>query len=229
MIHIIIKLSILFLIIFIIKNIHDINKFNTESNIIYIDNIEYIKGKENILYPLLIKYNRFNIDDFDKIIDDNIDDFIIQNKLLTTFTDIKFNKNINIINNKKIYELLNIDHIHTDIFEYFKNMFSFNKKNYASIYKGSNITPIIKNKHNIHLLMCLYGECEIFLYNPKHKNEIKNKNIKKWSSNIKMDNINNILYIPPNWNYSIETISNCIISSINCDNFFTFLYNDYRN
>jgi hypothetical protein len=229
MLHIIIKISILFLIIFIIKNIHDINKFNTESNIINIDNIDYIKGKENILDPLLIKYNVVNIDDFDKIIDDNINDFIIQNNILTTFNDIKLNKNIYIQNSNKLYNLLNIDYIHNEIFEYFKNMFSFNKKNNASIFKGNNITPINKNKNNIHILICLYGECDVFLYNPKHENDIKNKNIKKWSSNIKLNNEYNILYIPPNWNYSMETINNCIISSINCDNIFTFLYNDYRN
>ena len=57
MLHIIIKLSIVFIIIFIIKNIHDINKFNPESNIIEIDDTEYIKGKENIQDPLLIKYD----------------------------------------------------------------------------------------------------------------------------------------------------------------------------
>ena len=229
MLHIMIKLSILFLIIFIIKNIYDINKFNIDSNIINIDNIDYIKGKENILDPLIIEYKILNIVNFDKFINDNINDFIIENNTLTTFSDIKLTENINIYNNDKIYNLLNIDYIHNEIFEYFKNIFSFNKKNYASIFKGNNITPIIKNKHNIHILICLYGECEIFLYNPKHKNEIKNKNIKKWSSNIKINNINNILYIPPNWNYSIETYSNCIISNINCDNLFTFLYNDYRN
>ena len=107
-------------------------------------------------------------------------------------------------------------------------MFSFNKKHYASIYKGTNITPITKNKHNIHLIICLMGECELFLYNPKHSDILNNKNIKKWSSTININNNNNILYIPPNWNYSIETKSDCILSSIDCDNFFTFLYNDYR-
>ena len=57
MLHILIKLLIVFIIIFIIKNIHDINKFNPESNIININNTEYIKGKENILDPLIIEYD----------------------------------------------------------------------------------------------------------------------------------------------------------------------------
>ena len=89
MLHIIIKLSIVFIIIFIIKNIHDINKFNPESNIIEIDDTEYIKGKENIQDPLLIKYDiNYNITDINTIINENINDFVIENNTLTTFTDL---------------------------------------------------------------------------------------------------------------------------------------------
>ena len=89
MLHIIIKLSIVFIIIFIIKNIHDINKFNPESNIIEIDDTEYIKGKENIQDPLLIKYDiNYNITDIYTIINENINDFVIENNTLTTFTDL---------------------------------------------------------------------------------------------------------------------------------------------
>jgi hypothetical protein len=231
MLHIIIKLSIIFIIIFIIKNIHDINKFNLESNIIEIDDTEYIKGKENIQDPLLIKYNiNSNITDINTIINENINDFIIENNTLTTFTDLNSQSNIYIQNSSKLYDILNVSSIHKEIFTYFNNMFSFNKKHYASIYKGTNNTPIIKNKHNIHLLICLMGECELFLYNPKHTDILNNKNIKKWSSTININSNNdNIVYIPPNWNYSIETKSDCILSSIDCDNLFTFLYNDYRN
>ena len=72
------------------------------------------------------------------------------------------------------------------------------------------------------------GNCEIFIYNPKHESIIDNQNMKKWSSNIKLT-ANKIVYIPPNWHYSIETTSDCILSSIDCDNLFTFLYNDYRH
>lgn len=231
MLHIIIKISIVFIIIFITKNINDVNKFNPDSNIIEIDDTEYIKGKENIQDPLVIKYNiNSNIKELNDIIDININNFIIENNTLTTFTELNFQSNINIQNSAKLYDILNISHIHDEIFTYFNNMFSFNKKNLASIYKGINITPITKNKHNIHLLICLMGKCELFLYNPKHADILYNKNIKKWSTKIDIsNNNNNIIYIPPNWNYSIETNSDCILSTIDCDNLFTFLYNDYRN
>ena len=84
-----------------------------------------------------------------------------------------------------------------------------------------------KNKHNICVIGCLNGKCNIYLYNPKHVDYLDNKNNKKWAIQVNLLN-NNLLYIPSNWFYNIETEEECILFHIDADNYFTSIYNEYR-
>lgn len=228
MISIIFKLFILFFIIFLIKNIVDVNKFNTESNIITLDNIELVKGKNNILDPLIINYDlnfNYNLND---IIKNNLEKYIInKDDTITKLSDFTNNNNISIIDNDKLYELYEINDINKNILKYFNNLFSFNCKNSLSILKDNSNSNIIKNKNNINVISLLSGDIDIYLFNPKHNNIILDENFKKWASKINLTQ-NNLLYIPPNWKYYIESNKDTIYTNLKCDNYFTFIYNEYK-
>ena len=228
MINIIFKLFILFFIIFLIKNIVDVNKFNTESNIITLDNIELVKGKNNILDPLIINYDlnfNYNLND---IIKNNLEKYIInKDDTITKLSDFTNNNNISIIDNDKLYELYEINDINKNILKYINNLFSFNCKNSLSILKGNSNSNIIKNKNNINVISLLSGDIDVYLFNPKHNNIILDENFKKWASKINLTQ-NNLLYIPPNWKYYIESNKDTIYTNLKCDNYFTFIYNEYK-
>ena len=71
----------------------------------------------------------------------------------------------------------------------------------------------------------------IYLFNPKHKNEIKNSSlidIKKYAHKYIL-NKDNLLLIPPNWFYIEEINNDTLQYHIDCDNYFTFLYNMIKN
>lgn len=228
MISIIFKLLILFYIILTVKNIIDINKYNPNSDIVYINDIELVKGKTNILDPLIINYN-FNFNNnLTNIINNNIDKYDIDiYDNITKISDFNNTDNIMIFNSMKLYDINDINNINNNIKPYFYNVFNFNYKNTLSLFKGNKNTNIIKNKNNINVISVLYGDIDIYLFNPKHNNILLDNNFKKWASKINLLE-NTILYIPSNWKYYIESNNDTILTNLKCDNYFTFIYNEYK-
>ena len=69
------------------------------------------------------------------------------------------------------------------------------------------------------------GKTTIYLFNPKHKDEILNKTnneIKKWGHKLTLQKDDTIL-IPTNWYYIQETKDKCIQYHIEIDDIFTYL------
>ena len=227
MIDIFIKLSLLFLLIMFIKNILDMNKYNKNSTLISIDDISELEENKIILDPVLISY-QFNKDILIKeLIDNNPIKYFKDNQNLIRFNDFNINKDIFINKNKELFDELNCQELCDKIYKKFKLFYSSNNNYFASIFQGNNITKINKNKHNICVIGCLNGKCNIYLYNPKHVDYLENKNNKKWAIQVNLLN-NNLLYIPSNWFYNIETEEDCILFHIDADNYFTSIYNEYR-
>ena len=227
MIDILIKLLLLFLLIMLIKNILDMNKYNKNATLISIDNISDLEENKTILDPVVISY-QFNKDIFIKeLIDNNPTKYFKNNKNLIRFNDFNINKDIFINKNKELFDEINYQELCDKIYKKFKLFYSSNNKYFASIFQGNNITKINKNKHNICVIGCLNGKCNIYLYNPKHVDYLDNKNNKKWAIQVNLLS-NNLLYIPSNWYYNIETEEDCILFHIDADNYFTSIYNEYR-
>jgi hypothetical protein len=107
-------------------------------------------------------------------------------------------------------------------------MYSFNNKYFCSLLKGNVEFKPEKNRNNICLIGCLHGDCAIYLYNPKHKSILKDDNIKKYGIKIEFKK-DELLYIPSEWYYSIHNTNDSVLLHLQCDTYFTSLYNEYRD
>tara|TARA_B110000495_G_C22929586_1_gene543354 strand:- start:86 stop:772 length:687 start_codon:yes stop_codon:yes gene_type:complete len=103
---------------------------------------------------------------------------------------------------------------------------SFTPLDYStSIYKKNIIIPLNRCIHNYNIIGIIDGETTIYLFNPKHKDDIinkKNNEIKKWGHKLKLQKDDTIL-IPTNWYYIQETKDKCIQYHIEIDDIFTYL------
>ena len=81
------------------------------------------------------------------------------------------------------------------------------------------------------MIEVIQGETTIYLFNPKHKEDIlhkENNQIKKWRHKLKLTP-KMTLFIPPNWYYIQETDQESIQYHINIDTLFTFIPNYLKN
>lgn len=217
------------IIILFFKNIQNIHKYNANSKLIKIDNIKLLKQNKKILDPILLEYNiNVNID-YNNILSNNIYNIYKQHDIDIRLIDFNYYNNLYIFNNEKlIKDIKLIDNI-KEIHDIFKLNTSINAKYSCSIFKGINNINLIKCKNDITLISCIEGKCNIYLYNPKHKNDIQiNKKNYKCAINVNL-NKDNTLYIPPNWYYDIETQNDCKLLHAYSDTYFTSIYNIFRN
>ena len=228
----ILQIIVLIYIIFAIYNIIEIQKYNRNGIIIdlsennYITNIDKIKDPYRFLNPILISVEdkSFLFDDF---IEKNKTYLIEDDKNIIKMNKIKDINSLQIFKNYKICDDLSInDKIHFDL-DFLEDILLFHKKTSLSIFKNYHITDINYCRNNINIIYILDGELTIYLFNPKHKKDITNKKletIKKYAHKYNLKK-NNLLMMPPNW-YYIEEINNDTLQyHIDCDNYFTFLYN----
>lgn len=227
MFKIIFQISILIYIIFVIYNIINIQKYNVNGYIIDTDD-------HNILYKNIIKLNPvlYNIDnDFtiEKIIESKPEYLLQGDKPLKFYP---YLNDIYLFRNKDIFEELEIEkNILFDTNKLPNSEFNLPNENTLTILKGNQSVPLTLASNNYNIIGTLYGESTIYLFNPKHKDEIINKEnnkIKKWGHKKKLQK-NNILLIPPYWHYIQETNTETIQYHIDINNIFTFIPNKLRN
>ena len=227
MIYIIFKILLILLLVLIVISIININKYNNNSKLIKLDSFSNISKNKRILDPLFFDNITFN---FDKdILASNLDNYYEQNNKLIRLDDF-IDKDVNIFENDKLITDFNITNICENLFTNFSGYLYYNSKYLGSLLQESYKSKVIKNKNNLLLIGNLFGNCNILLINPKHKNDIKNidiEKLKKWSIivNLKKDEL---LYIPSNWYYFIESLDLTFLFHIKSDSLFTFLYNKYR-
>tara|TARA_Y100001958_G_scaffold129297_1_gene97833 strand:- start:9818 stop:10483 length:666 start_codon:yes stop_codon:yes gene_type:complete len=215
MFKIIIQLTILIYIIFVVYNLINLQKFNINGVIIETIDINDIKINSDLLNPVLTNDNNIdfdinNINGYSQDINNYKNDYanyVSKNKDL-------FEKLL------KKEEVFNCN-IFNDSHYYFPIQYSL------SIISGSNSIPLKKCIHNKNIIGILDGDVTIYLFNPKHKDEIVNKDnnmIKKWGHK-KILQKGDILIIPPYWSY-IQEINNKVIQyHIDVDTYFTFIPN----
>lgn len=201
-------------------------KYNISSNVI---NCKLKNIISNELYNPHILEHPIDIDiDIQKQINNIINNYYIVGDKLIRMDDFS-KKKCNIYKNDKLLIDLKLTNICNTIFEYFKNNISFNTSYTASIIKGNHYTTLDKNINNIMLIGCINGTCDIYIFNPKHEIDIKNKDfksIKKWGIKIKLEN--NLIYIPTNWLYTLCIQKECTLYHITSDTYFTFIINYIR-
>ena len=146
---------------------------------------------------------------------------------MKTFNEVN---NIYINHNDTLVDSLRINSLFDDIYYPFQSQIHCNKKYYLSLIKGNNMIPLTKNVHNLYLINQIYGQTKIYIFNPKHYQDIKdksNESIKKYGQKINLIQ-GLVLYIPIEWYYFYECDSESIVGEITSDNYFTVIYNNLR-
>lgn len=230
MIDILIKLSIIFLIIIFIKSIIYVHKFNENAQLININDIEKITKGKKILDPLLLDYGNIEDIDFSNFVKENMNSHYEQYDTIIRLLDFYLNKDVYIYKNPKLLKDLKLKNKIEEIHSIFKLQLSNNEKYFLSVFQGNNKINLQKNIHDIMLIYCIDGACNINILNPKHKDLIdyKKDNLDKWHIDIELKE-GMILYIPCEWYYKMETKEDCKLLHAESDTYFTSLYNEYRN
>jgi len=133
-------------------------------------------------------------------------------------------------NNSSMIDDFHLSNDLTTCAAFFQDKISCNTNHTLSIYKGHHSVSCQKNKHNILLIHQLYNSSTVYLINPKHNEDIKNKSnleIKKWSYKLTLQS-GQIICIPPEWLYFYETTNESILATTTSDNYFTCLFNHLR-
>jgi len=99
-----------------------------------------------------------------------------------------------------------------------------------SLFKGYHMISLTQSHHDLHLVTVITGSAILYLINPKHSSDIKDKKpmeVKKWTVKIVMKP-GSMSYIPPNWFYFYECKGESIIGSYESDIYTTWIYNSLR-
>ena len=219
MFKLIIQILLLIYILLVIQHLLYIQKYNMNGFIIETNDKKKIIDNYVKLNPIFTsKENNFNINN------NNYD-------YLQDILNYKLNKPSYVFKNNELIKRLTKENTFFDIsiFDDYNHFFNISKS--ISIISGKNNIPLIKCVHNINIIGILDGESTFYLFNPKHKDEIKEKDndkIKKWGHKKKLFK-NDILIIPPYWSY-IQEIDNKIIQyHIDVDTYFTFIPNFFKD
>jgi hypothetical protein len=219
MFKLIIQILLLIYILLVIQHLLYIQKYNMNGFIIETNDKKKIIDNYVKLNPIFTsKENNFDINN------NNYD-------YLQDILNYKLNKPSYVFKNNELIKRLTKENTFFDIsiFDDYNHFFNISKS--ISIISGKNNIPLIKCVHNINIIGILDGESTFYLFNPKHKDEIKEKDndkIKKWGHKKKLFK-NDILIIPPYWSY-IQEIDNKIIQyHIDIDTYFTFIPNFFKD
>ena len=220
----------------ILKAIHDQSMFNPNSDLIQIQDItdQKIRTLKTELNPI-----KFKIDNlFEEVSLSSLNDknpgYIIndKNKLISLSSLCSEKNDFSIHENEKIITDLNLSEQMNEIIKYFREPLTSNVHNYLSLYRGKVIVSLTKNTNNTCIFVGLTDNTIIYLFNPKHKNDIVGSpdvnSIKKWGIKVIL-NKNDILYLPPEWFYAYEVNDETILGKIITDTYLTFPYNYLRS
>tara|TARA_B100001094_G_scaffold287662_1_gene303356 strand:- start:216 stop:905 length:690 start_codon:yes stop_codon:yes gene_type:complete len=217
MFKIVFQLMILIYIILIVYHIINLQKFNINGFIIDIqkENVEEIKENILRLNPIL-SYDSCSFDVNDS-----------QLNYLQDIDNYKKNKSSYVFKNEELFEKVIQQSKLFDTNILYESHFHFPIKKTLTIIKGETNIPLKKCIHNHNIIGVLEGETVIYLFNPKHKEEIINKEnsqIKKWGHK-KILQKGQLIIIPPYWSF-IQEIDNGVIQyHIDIDTYFTFIPN----
>jgi len=230
-------LIFLTIVILTIKHIYEIHNINTNAVLEQLQSanseeiFEHLKERKPLLiHNLVNKYEKYNNLSFEKLSEDNPGLIIHDNNRYLSLKSFNDEQNMYLYKNKDLYESLHLKELFDSIYEPFSSGLHIYKRYLLSFYKGLNSIELTKNKHNLCLINQIYGKTKVYLFNPKHKNDIINKSndsIKKYGQKINLTQ-GLSLYIPVEWYYFYEVENESVIGEILCDNYFTVIYNNCR-
>ena len=225
------QLLIIIYIILVIYNVLELHKYNKYGYVYHTNNTNEVINILQQLTPILY-HDEFENDTFDEIIQKNMDYIIFNGSEKIILEEYSKNKSVYIFQNKKIIQDLSLQKEYNySIHDIPQHRLLFIPDISISIFKGKQSIPLQTCLHNYNMIEVIQGETTIYLFNPKHKEDIlhkENNQIKKWGHKIKLTP-KMTLFIPPNWYYIQETDQESIQYHINIDTLFTFIPNYLKN
>lgn len=230
------RFALLAILIYIIYTIRDLHKFNLNSTIIQLQdlNTATIQTRLKERSPIVIHNARFSnrvttINDLVRnnpgyIVNDNNRQVMLSTIIDEGVTQFTIHKNQTLCHDVGLSDSL------SEIGKRFQNSLSCNSINTLTISKGSTITHTKQSVHDIHVLYQIEGNATLYLINPKHKDDISGKeptHIKKWAHTINLKP-HLLVSIPPNWFYVIESKEPILQGFHEADTYPTVLYNLFR-
>ena len=221
------------------KYIHELHKFNPTANLVNLQNPDSLNIQELmqdkspiIIHNLLRKNEELLTISLNNLIEKNPGYIINDNNKylsLSSFNEEEVNQMF-VIDNPNMIKDFQLNHSLDELLKPFQDQLSCNLTHKLSILKGNQNLSLTQNKRNFGLFVQLFGETTLYLFNPKHKEDISNKTnqeIKKWAIKIVLKP-GIVLYLPPEWYYIYETKDISIMNISECDNYFTWAYNYLR-
>ena len=215
MFQIIVQIILFIYSIFVVYHIINLQKFNINGFIIDTGSTEEIQKNTLKLNPVIFyTQSLFNLNE-------------PRLNYLQDINNYKNNYPSFVYKNDELFERIVEPSFIFDSSIFHGSHFHFPIKKTLSIVKGENSIPLKKCIHDHNIIGVLEGESIIYLFNPKHKDEIINKEnhqIKKWGHK-KHIKKGDVLLIPPYWSYIQEVEKGIIQYHIDIDTYFTFIPN----
>lgn len=203
-------------IVLLFFNILDLKKYNKNGIVRDCETIEEVIEEIKNLNPIVFKHEN----DYD------FKEFILDNGENMKRVILEEKENISIENEKSLLNQIDTEKIPN----FYEGKIPMINNKSISIYK--NTQTRVEQCHDLDIAFyVLHGSSKVFILNPKHKEDIKdkeNKNIKKWA-HIKILEKGDYLIIPTNWYYFFETSEECLMYKSKTNNIFTFVPNFIRD
>tara|TARA_B100000683_G_scaffold275342_1_gene325775 strand:+ start:753 stop:1472 length:720 start_codon:yes stop_codon:yes gene_type:complete len=231
----IISCIVIIYIILVIYKTLQIYKYNENGILVYINDINDINDINQINENLRLKnpfiLNYENKIDYDDLIQEKPSYLINHGNDIFPLKSFKDENIFNIYKNEKIVNSFDIKNKLINL-KFLKDyQYLFFKKYSLSLLKGNIKIPLQKCNHDYNIIGNISGESFIYIFNPKHNEEINNnysdKNndkIKKWGHKINLKK-DEVLFIPTGWSYIQEVSLETFQYHIEIDSIFTFIPN----
>jgi hypothetical protein len=233
MITFILKILILCYLFYTIYSVHNMLKFNSNAsvNTIEIPDKDKIKNEIKDKNPLIINYSENQLSLTLDTMNNSKPGYIINdNETLISLDQLLKSEVVTVIDNSKIIEDYNIKEHCNSVINLIKSPLLCDGSYKLSLYRGFNQSKLYKNYREYLLLQSLDGDYTVYLFNPKHENDIKGleiNNTKKWAIKLDMKK-ENILFIPPEWSYFYQSDNELILVKTESDSIPTWLFNRIR-
>lgn len=233
MITFILKILILCYLFYTIYSVHNMLKYNSNAtvNTIEIPDKDKIKNEMKEKNPLIINHSENLLSLTLDNMNTNKPGYIINdNETLISLDQLLKSEVVRVTDNAKIIEDYNIKEHCNSVFNLISSPITCGTSYKLSLYRGFNQSKLYKNYREYLLLQSLEGDYTVFLFNPKHENDVKGQeinNTKKWAIKLDMKK-DNILFIPPEWSYFYQCKKELILVKVESDSIPTWLFNRIR-
>jgi len=233
MITFILKILILCYLFYTIYSVHNMLKYNSNAtvNTIEIPDKEKITNEIKDKIPIIINYSENQLSlTLDGMNTSKPGYIINDNETLISLDQLLKSEVVRVTDNTKLIEDYNIKEHCNSVVNLISSPITCDINYKLSLYRGFNQSKLYKNYREYLLLQSLEGDYTVYLFNPKHENDIKGleiNNTKKWAIKLDMKK-DNILFIPPEWSYFYRCDNELILSKTESDSIPTWLFNRIR-